>query len=271
VAFPHRYTDRDDQEIAAIFASVLAFGRVSLFRPVLAALLDDLDRLGGPAAALHPGVELPNWRPLYYRWTRGDDLVLLAGAVARLREDGIEAAFYGAGARGAIEAGIDRLRAAAVEDARARGFRADTFEDLPRGLRVLLPSPRDGSACKRWNMLLRWLVRPKDGIDLGLWTKLRPADLVIPLDVHVGRISRFVGLTTRTDASWRTAEEVTAGLRLLDPADPVRFDFALAHLGISGRCVGRFDAEICPTCPLSTVCIVGSAGSSVASSAPVAR
>lgn len=260
MAFPHRYAGREDQELAAILASVLAFGKVSLFRPVLAAMLDDLDRRGGPAAVLRPGVELPSWDILYYRWTRGPDLVLLAGALGRLRERGIEGHFSGRTAREVLESGIDALRDAAVAEARARGHRVETIEDLPRGLRVLLPSPRDGSACKRWNMLLRWLVRPKNGIDLGLWTNLTPRELVIPLDVHIGRISRFVGLTRRNDASWRTAEDVTASLRTLDPDDPVRFDFALAHLGISGRCVGRYDAEICPACPLVSVCIVGSAG-----------
>jgi uncharacterized protein (TIGR02757 family) len=100
------------------------------------------------------------------------------------------------------------------------------------------------------------MVRPRrEGIDLGLWTTRRPAELVVPLDTHVLRLSRFLGLTARTDGSLRTALEVTARLRELDPDDPVRFEFALAHLGISGACKGYRHAEVCPTCPLQTVCV----------------
>ncbi|MBW2258057.1 MAG: DUF2400 family protein, partial [Deltaproteobacteria bacterium] len=133
---------------------------------------------------------------------------------------------------------------------------ARAFGDLPRGFRTFLPSPTGGSACKRWNMFLRWMVRPPtEGIDLGLWDSLPPSALVVPLDTHVLRIARLVGLTRRRDGSWRTAAEITANLRLLDPDDPVRFDFALAHLGISGACKGRRDEAVCSACPLRPVCV----------------
>jgi uncharacterized protein (TIGR02757 family) len=104
-------------------------------------------------------------------------------------------------------------------------------------------------------MFLRWMIRsPREGIDLGLWTTRSPAALIVPLDTHVLRIARFVGLTARRDDSLRTALEVTDGLRRFDPDDPVRFDFALAHLGISGACRGHRDPEVCPSCPLTSVC-----------------
>ncbi|HMV65800.1 MAG TPA: DUF2400 family protein, partial [Myxococcota bacterium] len=111
------------------------------------------------------------------------------------------------------------------------------------------------SGLKRWHLLLRWMVRPPtEGVDLGLWTTLHPRDLLIPVDTHVGRIARLLGLTARADASWRTAEEITAALRAFDAEDPVRFDFALAHVGISGGCLGHRHPAVCPTCPLSPVC-----------------
>ena len=125
---------------------------------------------------------------------------------------------------------------------------------------MLLPSPADGSACKRWNMMLRWLVRPDDGVDLGLWKHIPTHRLVVPLDTHVGRIARVVGLTTRTDGSWRTAREVTDGLAMLNAKDPVRYDFALAHLGISGKCRGKYVASICGGCPLFAVCVAARTG-----------
>jgi uncharacterized protein (TIGR02757 family) len=121
-------------------------------------------------------------------------------------------------------------------------------------MRWLLPRPADGSACKRPLLFLRWVARPDDGVDLGLWTALDPARLVVPLDTHVHRIGYWIGLTSRRTASWRTALEVTAALRALDPADPTRFDFALAHLGISRDCPGRPEPRACTPCPLRAHC-----------------
>ena len=133
-----------------------------------------------------------------------------------------------------------------------------TFAELSQGYRYLLPHPDSGSACKRWCMLLRWMVR-SEAPDVGLW-KLPTHKLIMPLDTHVHRIARFVGLTHRADSSWKTAREITHNLRKIDPDDPVRFDFALAHLGISGGCKGRRIAAICDACSLVEVCKTGQAG-----------
>jgi uncharacterized protein (TIGR02757 family) len=125
------------------------------------------------------------------------------------------------------------------------------------GFRYLFPSPAGGSACKRLCMLLRWLCRPDDGIDLGLWQAVSPARLVLPLDTHTARIARLLGLSARRNSDWKMALEVTASLRRFDPADPVRFDFALAHLGISEGCSGK-KGEICILCPVAGMCAVRS-------------
>ncbi len=98
------------------------------------------------------------------------------------------------------------------------------------------------------------MVRPADGVDLGLWP-LPTSALLVPLDTHVHRIARNLGLTQRRDASFRTAEEVTAVLRGFDPADPVKYDFALCHLGVSRECPSRPDPERCARCVLRTVCV----------------
>ena len=98
------------------------------------------------------------------------------------------------------------------------------------------------------------MVRGPDGVDFGLWRDVPAAALVVPLDTHVHRIGRFIGLTRRKDLSWKTAEDLTRRLRLLDPADPVRYDFALSHLGISGTCAARKDARRCAGCPLKPIC-----------------
>jgi uncharacterized protein (TIGR02757 family) len=103
-----------------------------------------------------------------------------------------------------------------------------------RSYEYLLPSPANGSACKRINMYFRWMVRPGDGIDRGVWKSVSPAALIVPVDVHVARIGRAWGMTRRATPDWRMAEEITASLREVDPSDPVRFDFALCRYGMVG-------------------------------------
>jgi uncharacterized protein (TIGR02757 family) len=121
----------------------------------------------------------------------------------------------------------------------------------------LVVDPSRGSACKRWNLFLRWVVRPADGVDLGLWGRsgrIAPRELIIPLDVHVGRISYLIGLRRRRTLDWKAAEEITGALARIDPADPLRFDLPLSHLGISRGCRGRHDAGICGGCGLRRIC-----------------
>ncbi len=94
----------------------------------------------------------------------------------------------------------------------------------------------------------------REGLDRGLWTALSPANLIVPADVHTARIGHAVGLCRRPQPSRRTADDLTAALRRFDPVDPVRFDFALCHLGISGRCSARLDPDVCPRCDLRPAC-----------------
>lgn len=259
--FAHRYADPRDAELSGLIAALYAFGRVDLFLPVLDRLFDVMDAHGGPRRFIDgfDATQAPLLRGITYRWTRPADLAVFLGALRRvLAELGcLELAFGPPGPplRDRLTLAIDRLRAACVASAAELGAPVERFSQLPQGVRYLLPDPSDGSACKRWNLYLRWMVRPThERVDLALWSTIRPAELVMPLDVHVGRLSRFLGLTSRTDASWRTAEEITASLRRFDPVDPVRFDFALAHHGISGACLGFKQEETCATCAIRTVC-----------------
>ena len=261
VRFPRRYRARRDREVAGLFAAGLAYGRVDLFAEVLEALFAILDRAGGPAAFVD-GFEAQDahcLRHLRYRFNTGIDFALLVAGLRRLyaRVETLESLLLPVEA--SIEAGLVRLvealRAEVLAAAPGLGLEVQTFNQLPRGLRYLLPSPASGSACKRWNLYLRWMVRSEaDGVDLGIWDQVPASALVVPLDTHVLRIARFIGLTHRRDGSWRTALEVTEGLRRLDPIDPVRFDFSLAHLGISGACQGARHPRVCPSCPLDPVC-----------------
>jgi uncharacterized protein (TIGR02757 family) len=120
-------------------------------------------------------------------------------------------------------------------------------------LQYLLTSPNDGSACKRMNLFLRWMVR-RTAPDLGLWDFVDPAKLVVPLDTHVHRIATFLGLTRRKSADWRTARAVTDRLAKFDPTDPVRYDFAICRLGILDLCSRKRRKENCDVCLLRDVC-----------------
>lgn len=248
--FPRSYSKRDDREAAAFVASALAFGNAKAVCASVASALGDLGP--SPSAALHDLARGGGPRPRgpLHRWVRREDLIRFLAALGRLRREAgsLEAAFVegdpgGPDLRDALTAFVARVK----EHVKGR---------IGPGLRYLLVSPAGGSACKRWNMLLRWLVRRDDGLDLGLWPRLDPSRLVVPLDTHVARISRYVGLTGRRTPDWRTAVEVTEGLRGVDPADPVRFDFAIARLGILDHCPTRRDPARCLACPLFEVCVL---------------
>lgn len=258
VELPHRYREQLDVEVSALLSAALAYGRVDLFKPRLAELLDGLGpHPGRTARDLAPRELLERTRGFSYRMTDGRDVACLlhgAGQIARVHGT-LGAAFVAHHRR----LGGDTVREALgafVDDLLAPDFRPITgarTREPTRRLKHLLPHPARGSACKRLNLFLRWMIRPADGVDFGLWDVPASA-LVIPLDTHVHRIGGFIGLTRRKDLSWRTAAEITGRLRALDDDDPVRFDFALSHLGISGSCPSRRDERKCAGCPLRPIC-----------------
>jgi uncharacterized protein (TIGR02757 family) len=121
-----------------------------------------------------------------------------------------------------------------------------------RGVTYFFPRPSAGSACKRLNLFLRWMVR-RDEIDLGVWTGLSPARLIVPLDTHVIRLGRCLRLTRYTSPGWKMASEITASLRNVDAQDPVRYDFALCHVGMMNAC-GFDKPQRDAQCPLKGLC-----------------
>lgn len=258
VEFAHRYPDARDAEVVALVSASLAYGRVDAFKQKLAWLFR---RLGPHPARAVSALTVDGAAALLdgfvYRFNVPADVaVLLLGLGRTLERHGsLEAAFLAAVGRaddwqGALAGFAAGVRAAAPEVAIVRRL------GPTRGLSHLLPSAEAGAA-KRLNLFLRWVVRPADGVDLGLWPRVSPSRLVIPLDTHVMRISRRLGLTRRATPGWATAEEVTASLRLLDAADPVRYDFALCHYGMSGVCPPTPLPDNCRACPLLAACATG--------------
>ncbi len=217
VGFLHAYPRLSDREIAGLVASSLAFGQVGQIRAMISRALSVLG--ARPSAFLRETKEAVWTRALgdfRHRWVTGRDLAgLLRAAAAVAREYGSLEACFGGGPIVAAQARfVEALRGAGA----GRGNR-------------LLASPEDGSACKRLNLFLRWMVR-KDEVDPGGWTRLKPSQLIVPLDVHLHRYAIRHGLTRRKQADLKAALEVTGAFRRIAPDDPVRYDFAIAHEGM---------------------------------------
>lgn len=256
----HRYDDPRDQEVVGLYCAAMAYGRVSLFLPILEELLA---RLGSKPRArsielahADPGDALDLCEGLSYRMTRPRDLaelVRLTGAGSD-RKGGLEALFVECDESGEedepdLAAALARFRDALLEGAP---------RDIERGrlgLERHLPDVKKGSAAKRLWLYLRWMVR-SDSVDLGAWPRVDRSRLLIPLDAHVFRFARALGLTARSSPDLKAAREVTAHLRALDPADPIRYDFHLCHLGMEEGCrEERFD-PVCRPCALRTACVL---------------
>ena len=255
--FCHRYHDPADQEIAAVIASSFAYGSIVIILRTLEAVFSELGRSPrkyieqfNPHAALH------TFSRFKHRFNDARDLCALFSALQQMvKQAGTIHSFF---LRGHTAADSDTANSFNNYTTAVLGLDySDVFgsERIPHDSRFpfLFPAPASGSACKRLCMMLRWLVRPVDGIDLGLWNGITPAQLVIPVDTHISRISRYLGLTRRKGAGWRMAQEITSALRTFDPADPVKYDFSLAHLGISDGCNGK-DRSRCTSCSITSIC-----------------
>jgi len=259
LAFARRYSDPEDQELAGLVASSLAYGNVAV---ILRSVGDALERLGPrPAATLDqssPRDLLRRCRGFRHRFTSGRDMAALLWVVREMRrEEGSIGRFFGEG----YERRAQTVRGALVSFVRRALDRELTpFYRRPpgpgQGIRFLLPSPSGGSGCKRLNLYLRWMVRREDGVDLGLWREIHPRQLLMPVGTHVARIASYIGLTRRKTTGWELTEEITSTLRELDPLDPVRYDFALCRLGILDACPRRRDPVKCAACPLQPACLL---------------
>ena len=250
-----RYSKPDDREIVGFCASALAFGRVA---SVLQSIERLLDAMGPHPAAFVRNFDAGRHRgplePLVHRWIRGRDLVALLLILQRmLRESGSVEAFFLAG-DDAAQPDVGTALNSFSERALATDLRPAYGARPPKrpGVCYFFPRPSAGSACKRLNLFLRWMVR-KDAIDLGVWTGVSPARLVVPLDTHVIRLGRCLRLTRYASPGWKMAADITAALRALDPADPVRYDFSLCHVGMMNACgYGRRQRDA--NCPLRGLC-----------------
>jgi uncharacterized protein (TIGR02757 family) len=250
-----RYSQVDDREVVAFVAGALAFGRVAS----VMASVEAVCKVLGPEPAsfvrrFEPDRDGAPLRAIVHRWTRGNDFVALVWVLRRLLE-----------AHGSLERVFAAHSTGRADDV---GPAIEAFSTLARGVDLrpaygrrvparpgvcyFFSQPSKGSACKRINLFLRWMIR-RDAVDPGGWTMLQPRQLVVPLDTHTIRVGRCLRLTRLKSPGWKMAAEITAALRAFDPADPVRYDFALCHLSMMGACGWRTKQRDLQ-CPLRGFC-----------------
>lgn len=227
IKFPKRYIDPLDIEVSAFVASAFAYGSIKCF----CSFLEELFRIMGK----NPAEFIINFEPSWlvdklkikYRFSSIHDIVALLFILQSLlkRANSLEEYFSGSLSKNSTIMKISNF----VNEALKIDLTPIYGKNIkPRGLLHFFPSPNQGSPCKRINLFLRWMTRSKD-IDFGLWKSIKPSELVVPLDVHVLRVSKRIGLTKRNSQSIKTALEITESLRKINPSDPLKYDFVICH------------------------------------------
>ena len=258
VQFVRRYDETVDREIVGFVAAAFAYGNV---KSVLKTVEGIVSRMGPrPSqfiAAFDPRRDARVFKGFQHRWNSQTDLVVLLWILRRLIEDhgSLEVAFASGALpdESSVEEALERFAARALGLGHERFYSKQDLANR-RGVRYFFPRPSGGSACKRLNLFLRWMVRSDDGVDCGVWVQVTTRQLLIPLDTHIARIAGYLGLTSMRTSGWKMATDITEGLRRLDAEDPVRYDFALCHLGIAGDCPRKRDPVKCVRCPIVGVC-----------------
>jgi uncharacterized protein (TIGR02757 family) len=249
-----RFTEADDREVVGFCAAALAFGRVaSVIQSIERLLAIAGDHPATYVRRFEPRREAPRFKTLVHRWIRGQDIVALLWLLRQMLEQSgsIEGFFLEGYNAASADVG------AALDSFSQRSLALDlsaVYGRVPHrpGVAYFFSKPSSGGACKRLNLFLRWMIR-HDALDLGVWTRVPASALVVPLDTHIIRVGRCLGLTRYTSPGWRMAADITASLRRLDPDDPVKYDFSMCHLGMMNAC-GFNREQRDQQCPLRGLC-----------------
>jgi uncharacterized protein (TIGR02757 family) len=274
--YVHHYSNPWDQEVVALVAALLAYGNVKQVRKSVSDVLARIGRVAESPSEIIRGLQgLSGCKSAYtkhvsrefesfvHRFNRGPDLVVLFQLIS---ESWIRSGSVGGHFLQNLEPESNISEALSLLIADWRKWSSKELKVKKGSFGYLLTSPADGSSCKRWCMLLRWMGR-KDELDPGLWCQgsglvgtfpegrsLRASQLILPLDTHTGRISQYLGLTQRKTLDWKAALEITQNLSVCDSEDPTRYDFSLSRLGILDVCKRKYRVEICTHCQLLTHC-----------------
>ncbi len=226
ISIPHRFTKQQDREIMAFWAATLAWGQRKTIIQSANRLAELMDQAPYDFMLNHTEQDRARFESFKHRTFQATDTLWFLAFFQDFyqKNTSLETAF-------ARHLSPEDLT---VEKA-LRGFHHDFFDHpyAPERTRKHVATPARGSTCKRLNMFLRWMVRKdKAGVDFGIWNQIQPAQLLIPLDVHVERVARRLGLLERKQSDWQSVLELSAHLRAFDPLDPVKYDFALFGMGV---------------------------------------
>lgn len=226
ISIPHQFTQLQDVEIAGFWVAMLAWGQRKTIINKAKELFARMDDAPYDFILHHREKDRQRFHDFVHRTFQPlDTLYFLEFFQQHYRQhQSLETAFTQS-----LPEGAETVEAA------LRGFHEYFFSlpDAPPRTRKHVATPARHSSCKRLNMFLRWMVRQDDrGVDFGLWKQISPAQLLMPLDVHVDRVARRLGLIERRQSDWKTVLELSARMRSLDPADPVKYDFALFSIGV---------------------------------------
>ncbi|ACU05105.1 TIGR02757 family protein [Pedobacter heparinus] len=261
ICIPHQFTKKQDIEIAAFFAAILAWGQRKTIINKCNELFARMDHAPYDFMRHHGNADLKGLLGFKHRTFNDTDLLYFVSFFNQhyQQSDSLETAFLSPADEFRTEYTADmtsgtvplvsgsasaacllpELSSAVPRIEKSLNyFRSYFFSlaDYPRRTIKHVSSPLQKSTCKRLNMFLRWMVRQDHkGVDFGIWNRLKPADLICPCDVHVDRVARKLGLIERKQTDWKTAVELTARLLEFDPSDPVKYDFALFGLGVEEK------------------------------------
>ena len=225
IRFPKRYKNPLDIEVVGIIASSFAYGKIACFCNFLEALFAIMGQ--------NPADFLLSFNPSYllkklsfkYRFSTNYDIVAFLFILKKLLQQTLSGSLEHYFQSNDPLEGISTF----VQSALKVDLKLIYSENIkPHGLLHFFPEPLKGSPCKRMNLFLRWMIRKKD-VDLGLWKKCSPDKLIIPLDIHIWRVSKKLGFTKRNSKDIRTAMEITDYLRRIETEDPLKYDFVLCH------------------------------------------
>jgi uncharacterized protein (TIGR02757 family) len=260
LGFVHKFNDPKDIEIAGFIAAGFAFGGV----PQILKTLDKIDGITGHKFYeftfnfnAEEGLKL--FKGFYYRFIKEKDIAALFLILSEIlkRYGSMENFFL----EGYNPSDINLKKA--IESFCERALNIADFssiygtKNLPERsmVRFFFTSPKDNSPCKRINLYLRWMVRNSDNLDLGIWNNgIQPYQLIMPVDTHIGRISRYIGLAKRKNPSFKMAEEITENLKKLDYSDPIKYDFAITRIGILDICKKGGNRSDCDKCGIYAIC-----------------
>ncbi|GAB3727989.1 TIGR02757 family protein [Spirosoma lituiforme] len=241
ISIPHRFSRKQDIEIMGFWAAVLAWGQRPVILKKTNELVESMDGAPYDFIRHHQESDLKRFLAFKHRTFNATDALYFLHFFRHYYQEheSLEDAFLPTVAwKLSAEPASPRTEPSTIEQSlivfhdRFCGL-TDFF---PERTRKHIATPARNSACKRLLMFLRWMVRQDDrGVDFGIWTRLHPSQLVIPIDVHVNRVARHLKLLARPQTDWKAALDLTETLRQFDPLDPVRYDFALFGLGVEGE------------------------------------